>query len=133
MSNAATPGDVQSKKIRDWLLAILRYAVTLDDADRASVFIIAREMDRAGPRTDHAMFTFFLRTSTELCDAIADKDSGRKTSLRHHLKRIDDARLRRALEAATRSASDSPPVKRDANLRTCGRKDLWKGLPQSDG
>ena len=57
--------------LRAWHLAILRYAVTLDNADRLAVLRIAREIDRLYPRQDgSADFEFFRRTSAELCAAI---------------------------------------------------------------
>ena len=35
----------RTKKVRDWLLAILRFAVTLEQTDRTSVLAMAEEMD----------------------------------------------------------------------------------------
>jgi len=34
--------------VRNWLLAILRFAVTLQQADRAGVLAMAKDMDRRG-------------------------------------------------------------------------------------
>ena len=57
--------------LRAWHLAILRYAVTLDNADRLAVLRIAREIDGLYPRQEgSADFEFFRRTSAELCAAI---------------------------------------------------------------
>jgi hypothetical protein len=57
--------------LRAWHLAVLRYAVTLDNADRLAVLRIAREIDRLYPRQqDSTEFEFFRRTSAELCAAI---------------------------------------------------------------
>ena len=50
---------------------VLRYAVTLDNADRLAVLRIAREIDRLYPRQEGSTeFEFFRRTSAELCAAI---------------------------------------------------------------
>ncbi len=87
--------------IREWLLAILRFAITLEPADRAKVLVIARELDQLGQDSAAKAFAFFTRTSFDLCNAIADKDSpGRGVILRRQLLRIGDTRLRSALEAA---------------------------------
>ena len=61
-----------AKTLRAWQLAILRFAVTLDNADRLAVLMIAAELDRLGSadamtRPD---FSFFRKTSAELCAAI---------------------------------------------------------------
>jgi hypothetical protein len=99
--NHPTTQDLQRRKIRDWLLALLRFSVTLDPGARAAVMAIANEMDRLGFAVKKAGFSFFLRTTTEVCNAVADwEQAGRNQSLREHLARIDDPRLRRAFAAA---------------------------------
>src|SRR5215831_2819741 len=63
----------QTRTLRSRHLAILRFALTLDNADRLGVFAIAREIDRLHRPHDERMdFDFFRRTSTELCE---DADS----------------------------------------------------------
>jgi hypothetical protein len=58
-------------RLRAWHLAILRFAVTRDNADRLAVLRIAREIDGPDSRQDgSADFEFFRRTSAELCAAI---------------------------------------------------------------
>lgn len=99
--NEVAGKDELAQKARNWLLAILRFAVTLDPADRAAVLKIAHELDR--PRTDwtRANFAFFTRTSLDFCNAISDKNNPERTAiLRRHIARIEDSRLKRALEAA---------------------------------
>jgi hypothetical protein len=115
----------RTQKLNDWLLAILRFAVTLEQIDRATVLAIAKDMDRAGSSVGSIAFAFFARTSTELCNAIADRNDPRRVAtLSRHLRRIDDYRLRRALEAATKfeqaATTSSKAKKRD-------RGDLWRG------
>jgi hypothetical protein len=88
------------ERVKNWLLAILRFAVTLEQADRNTVLAIAREMDRCG--SPAGSFGFFDKTSTELCNAITDNDDPQRAAiLRRHFRRIDDHRLRRTFEAAT--------------------------------
>lgn len=113
----------REKRVRDWLLAILRFAVTAEQNDRAIVLAIAKDMDLSGLHA--TAFAFFARTSTELCDAIADRNDPRRVAtLSRHLRRIDDHRLRRALEAAIEfeqaATTSSKAKKRD-------RGDLWRG------
>ena len=111
--------------VRDWLLAILRFAVTLEQADRTVVLAMAKDIDRSGLRGASTAFGFFARTSAELCDAIAERNDPRRlTILRRHLPRIEDRRIRRALEAAIEfehaATTSLKAKKRD-------RADLWRG------
>src|SRR6202163_3278040 len=114
-----------AKTLRAWQLAILRFAVTLDNADRLAVMAIANEIDRLGPERDGKPdFDFFRRTSAELCAAILRPNELTSTVLRQHLARIDDDRLKRvfsaAIEADQPNASVGKPLKRENGL--------WKGL-----
>jgi hypothetical protein len=115
-----------AKTLRAWQLAILRFAVTLDNADRLAVFRIAGEIDRLDPRQQgNPDFSFFRTTSAELCAAILRPSELSSAVLRQYLARIDDDRLKRVFAAAIEA--DQPavvpirrPVKRDNGL--------WKGL-----
>jgi hypothetical protein len=132
--NSNVPGNEwNAKTLRAWQLAILRFAVTLDNADRLAVLAIANEIDRLGPQHDGKPdFNFFRRTSAELCAAILRPNELTSTLLRQYLARIDDDRLKRTFAAAieasqpTLSSADKPvtrvdkPIKRD--------NDLWRGL-----
>ena len=91
----------QANKIRDWLLAIVRFAITLEQADRQTVLDIALEMDGLGFLPGRSSFSYFLRTSTEVCRAIADRDDPDRTAiLRRHVGAIDDRRLRQVTASA---------------------------------
>jgi hypothetical protein len=115
-----------AKILRAWQLAILRFAVTLDNADRLAVLAIANEIDRLGPQHDGKPdFNFFRRTSAELCAAILRPNELTSTLLRQYLARIDDDRLKRTFAAAMEAdqptvSSADKPIKRD--------KGLWRGL-----
>jgi hypothetical protein len=115
-----------AKTLRAWQLAILRFAVTLDNADRLAVMAIANEIDRLGPQhNDKPDFSFFRRTSAELCAAILQPNEVTSTLLRQYLARIDDDRLKRVF-AATIEA-DQPKV--SSVSRSFKRDDgLWRGL-----
>jgi hypothetical protein len=115
-----------AKTLRAWQLAILRFAVTLDNADRLAVMAIASEIDRLGPEHGaKADFSFFRRSSAELCAAILRPNELTPTILRQYLARIDDDRLKHVF-AATIEASQpktstiSKPFKRGNGL--------WRGL-----
>ena len=112
-------------QVRNWLLAILRFAVTLEQADRVAVLALAGILDRSGAGVG-AGFSFFTRTSTEFCNAIAEKDDSKRiAALRLHLARIDDCRLRRALEAA---CGCDAAARNAAAAKGYRRAGLWKGL-----
>ena len=112
--------------LRAWHLAVLRYAVTLDNADRLAVLRIAHELDRLHPRQDGGCgFEFFRRTSAELCAAILQPNERTPAVLQQYLVRIDDDRLKRAFAAAIDSAQAAvTPISRAARQRN----ELWKGL-----
>jgi len=133
MYDSAAQAECQTKKIKDWLLALLRYALTLHDADKSAVLLIAEETDKLGSRAeDRSAFKFFRQTSTDLCNAIADKDDpNRATTLRSHLGRIGDHRLRRAFEAAVEFGDTCRIVSGTSKIRERRRQDLWKGLRPS--
>ena len=112
--------------LRAWHLAILRYAVTLDNADRLAVIRIAGEIDRLGRRRDgRAGFEFFRRASAELCAAILQPHEFAPAVLRHYLARMDDDRLKRAFAAVV--GADQPTVLA-ANRPPAAASNLWKGL-----
>jgi hypothetical protein len=86
-------------KVREWLLLLLRFAVTRDPSDEASALALAFELDSLGPERRAAEPRFFLRRSLEVCEAIPA--NGRNNAiLRTHAERIDDLRLRRAFQVA---------------------------------
>ena len=60
MPNSITQAEYHAKKVNDWLLALLRYAVTLHDADKFAVLLIAEEIDELGSRVENrSAFKFF--------------------------------------------------------------------------
>jgi hypothetical protein len=115
-----------ARTLRAWQLAILRFAVTLDNADRLAIVAIANEIDRLGPQHDgKPEFSFFRRTSAELCAAILRPNELTTTFLRQYLARIDDDRLKRVFAAAIETeqpklSSISKPFRCDSGL--------WRGL-----
>jgi len=126
MSLKVPGAEWRAKTLRAWQLAILRFAVTLDNADRLAVIAIAGEIDRLGPQHDSKPdFSFFRRTSAELCAAILTPNELTPMVLRQYLARIDDDRLKHVFAATIEAdqpklSSISKPFKRDNGL--------WKGL-----
>lgn len=112
--------------LRAWHLAILRFVVTLDNADRLNVLAIANEIDRLGQHyEDKTDFGFFRKTSSELCGAILQPSETSSVVLRQYLARVDNIRLKRAFAAALEIELHEPASKR----RSKPDNDLWKGLP----
>lgn len=114
-------------KVREWLLAILRFAITLQAADRTAALTMAESMDRLGANVALASFDFFVRTSIAFRDGIAAGGDPEKTAaLRRQLKRIEDEWLRRAFEAVLGEGLAKP---RSGRPRTPERNYLFRGLP----
>jgi hypothetical protein len=114
-------------KVEDWLLAILRFAITREEADRAAILAMAAEMDQLGAHAARSDFAFFARTSVEICDLIVGKDHPERiAALRRHIGMIDNDRLRRALEAVLEI---EPPRTNGRRARSRRSEALWRGLP----
>jgi hypothetical protein len=122
------PVEWQARTLRSWHLAILRFALTRDNADRLGVLAIANEIDRLGsPQDEGAEFDFFRRTSTELCEAILHPNkAGAETMLQQYLARIDDALLKRALATVL-------DVKQDEQASTKRRSKAYSALWRTRG
>ena len=119
-----------ARTLRAWQLAILRFAVTLDNADRLAVMAIANEIDRLGVQHDGKPdFSFFRRSSAELCAAILRPNELTPTVLRQYLARIDDDRLKRVFAATieTDQPTDQPKVS-SISKRFKHDSGLWSGL-----
>ncbi|MGY8682002.1 hypothetical protein Q2941_30115 [Bradyrhizobium sp. UFLA05-153] len=100
MSSGQGP-DRQSKLLHAWQLALLRLAITLEEADRLNVLAIAGEADRlAANQRGAASFRFFRRTSVELSLAILGASADADTVLRRFHAQIDHPTLKRAFGAA---------------------------------
>jgi hypothetical protein len=93
--------DWTDRKVREWLLLLLTFAVTREPTDHSAALAAADELDSLGVRWQRTAPRFFLRTSNEVCEAIlAASDGNNNAVLRRHVARIDEPRLRRAFRAA---------------------------------
>jgi hypothetical protein len=120
------PDERHAWMIRAWHLAILRFAVTLDDADRLGVFAVAAVIDRLGGNCDEKrQFGFFRKTSAELCASIRRRDPTADATVRQYLARIDDARLKYAFAAAI-GIEQRPTTA--AKRHPKPENNLWRGL-----
>jgi hypothetical protein len=127
----ATEGAIGSAEwraahIREWLLLLLRFAITHDPGDQDAVLSVANEIDSLGLRRTQSAPSFFRRTSSEVCQAITTRDDPKRNAiLAKHLARIDDLRLRRAFRAAI--GLEDRPAQASTESR---RQELWAGLPR---
>src|SRR5262245_22762087 len=103
--------DWRAGRIREWLLLLLRFAITRDPKDQAAAFAVADELDALGHQWRPSAPSFFHRTSSEVCERIIARDDPRcATILKGHIARIDDPRLRRAFHAAVDLERGSRPA-----------------------
>jgi hypothetical protein len=116
--------DWRAGRIREWLLLVLRFAITCDPKDQAAAFAMADEIDALGHQSRPSAPTFFRRTSGEVCEAInALGDPRRITILKKHIARIDDPRLRRAFQAVVDLERGSWPAATEQK-----RQHFWAGM-----
>lgn len=112
--------------LRAWHLAVLRFAITRDNADRLAVLAVANEIDRQGrAEGGGTSFSFFRRTSAGLLAAITLRSEPGAKLLDQYMASIGSARLRRAFTAALEI--ELPHTR---SFRRSRREfDLWKDLP----
>jgi hypothetical protein len=127
MSSNAWGSGRHAKALRAWQLALLRFAITMDNADRLALLAIAAELDAPGSRpSGRPAFKFFYTASAELCHAIINlQHSTSNAVLQRYLSRTDDERLKHALAAAL--AIDMPQTRLSTGPQK-PRGDLWRGL-----
>jgi len=122
--------DQHASNIREWLLALLRLAVTRRQSDHAIALAAADRLDSLGTQWWPAAPRFFTRTTDEVCAAIAAMADGEDSIvLRRHLERIDDPRLRRAFQAALGLVETREPDRHRETRPPAKDNDLWRGLP----
>ncbi|MCK1740573.1 hypothetical protein IVA80_06745 [Bradyrhizobium sp. 139] len=114
--------------LRAWQLALLRFAVTMDESDRLNLVALAAELDRSGDQRDGGdSLHFFRRTSSQLCAAISGQRQDADAILDCFCKQIEEPRLRLAFAAAIGQAHSDPAPSQAARPKR--NPDLFRGLP----
>jgi len=73
----------------------------LAESDKQTVLTLAMELDRLGTQSDRSPFTFFYRTSMDICRAISiSEDPSRIAILKRCLKMIENRHFRHVMAAA---------------------------------
>jgi len=130
MTVVCDPTGFHDWNIREWLLSLLRFAVTRQQSDHAVALTTADKLDSLGGQWRPAAPRFFTRTTDEVCAAISATPDGQDNAvLRRHLERIDDPRLRRAFRAAIGLVETREPDRHREARGPAKRHDLWRGLP----
>jgi hypothetical protein len=121
-SATSDPQDWAARQVREWLLLLLRFAITSDPKDKSATLALADEIDARGVEWRPSAPSFFRRTTNDVCKAIAALDDPKRTAiLKRHLARIDNPALRRAFRAAVNFDEQTAPSKGKP-------RDLWLGL-----
>ncbi len=121
--------DWRDRKVREWLLLLLRFAVTREATDQVAALALADQLDSLGIGWKRAKPGFFFKTSIEVSNAIlALRDRENDNVLRTHLARIDDPRLKMAFQAAAGLHDASETQAGNAEDKRRKQPDLWKGL-----
>lgn len=128
------PDDYCRRRIDEWLVLLLRFAITQEPSDRSAALAMADEFDSLGVRWRPVAPRFFLLTSIEICDAILATGDWRIAALRKHAARIEHDRLRRAFLAATGIPQCSDAVRKSTpqETRSAARGRLWLGLAKKN-
>ena len=123
-SATSDPQDWAARQVREWLLLLLRFAITTDPKDLSVTLALADEIDARGLEWRPSAPSFFRRTSNDVCKAITALDDPKRTAtLKRHLARINDPALRRAFRAAVNFDERTAPSQRNP-------RNLWFGLPR---
>jgi hypothetical protein len=119
------PPDLPERQLRDWMLCLLRFAITQAAEDQGASLVLAGELDM---QNGAGQSTFFQRTSVAVCQAIMMRDEDARRILRQHISRIEEPRLKDAFAAA---AGIETFVSARQHRKPGGRSRsllLWRGL-----
>lgn len=121
-SVASDAQDWAARQVREWLLLILRFAVTTDPKDLSATLALADEIDARGLEWRPSAPSFFRRTTNDVCRAITALDDPKRAAiLKRHLARIESPVLKRAFRAAVNFDEQTAPSQREP-------RNLWFGL-----
>jgi hypothetical protein len=121
-TSATSDQDWAARQVREWLLLLLRFAITTDPKDLSATLALADEIDARGLGWRPSAPSFFRRTSNDVCKAIAALDDPKRAAiLKRHLARIDNPVLKRAFRAAVNFDERTASSQRNP-------RNLWLGL-----
>ena len=123
-TSATSDQDWAARQVREWLLLLLRFAITTDPKDLSATLALADEIDARGLGWRPSAPSFFRRTSNDVCKAIAALDDPKSAAiLKRHLARIENPVLKRAFRAAVNFDERTASSQRNP-------RNLWLGLPR---
>jgi hypothetical protein len=126
VSDAIDHGAHRGREVSDWLLYLLHFAISRNAQDKIAVISAATELDAACSMYEPLNFTFFRRTTEEVCRALLEKDHPRRrTILETHARHIEDERLRASFRAACLQEKSPPRARKHRQ----NRLELFRGLP----
>ena len=121
-TSATSDQDWAARQVREWLLLLLRFAITSDPKDLSATLALADEIDARGLEWRPSAPSFFRRTTNDVCKAITALDDPKRAGiLKRHLARIDSPVLKRAFRAAVNFDEQTAPSQRNP-------RNLWFGL-----
>ena len=71
--------DWRNRKVRDYLLLLLRFAVTREATDQVAALALAEQLDSLGIGWKRAKPSFFVKTSIEVSNAVLAVRDGKTT------------------------------------------------------
>jgi len=121
MTDGEVAVDGAERKLRDWMFALLRFAVTHDPQDQVNALMLACELDT---RDASGEVTFFQRTTSAICHATLVRDRSSERILSQFFRRIGDDRLRGAFIAIF--AMKNPAKSDGKDQRPPPRASIWE-------
>lgn len=130
MSDSSGPFGWHHQMLQNWLLLILKFAITREDADRAAILDQATALDSLDQNQPERSFCYFVQTSRALCDAVQQNETqASRLRLLQHAARIDNPRLKQAFLGAIGLNEQSRHKRSSARQQNKLRSDhLWRGL-----
>ena len=128
MSNVHGTNGWHHQMLQQWLLLILKFAITREETDRTEILEQATALDSLNGN-QVATFRYFTQTSCELCDAIRHSETEpSKARLKQYASNIDNPRLRQAFLGTVDLHEQALPQRSHARLKQMRSAALWRRL-----
>ena len=101
--------DWRAGRVQEWLLLLLRFAITRDPKDEAAALAMADEIDALGLRWRPSAPSFFRRTSAQVCWAIAAPDGPKRAAFSKATSRDRRSSVTARLSSCGRVEQGVPP------------------------